>query len=322
MLLLCSVGLPDIYPGCRGAEGARFFWGGEMVSESLGRRGGSSLKNPGEVFWLLLCCGLLLTAPARAAELMLPQVYARQVDVGGWLLSEKLDGVRGYWDGRQLLSKNGNLFYPPAEFIQNLPPFALEGELWGGRNRFEQIVAIVKKQRPHDGWMQLKFAVFDVPQAPGGFTARIEKARAWFAGHPSAYAFVIPQLPVRDHTHLQQELQRIEALGGEGVIVRKPHALYAAGRSAEILKVKNYQDAEATVVAHLPGKGRNAGRLGALLVALEDGTRFKIGTGFSDAERQAPPPLGALVTFKFYGKYQSGIPKFPSFLRLRRDSRL
>lgn len=272
---------------------------------------------------LLLCCGLLLTAVhAMSAEPMLPQVYAQQVDVSGWLMSEKLDGVRGYWDGEQLLSKNGKPLFPPAAFIDDLPPFPLEGELWGGRDSFEQTISIVRKQQPHDGWLQLTFAIFDVPQAPGGFTARLTKANDWFVAHPSIYAFVIEQRPVRDHAQLQQELKRIEELGGEGLIVRRPDALYAAGRSPEILKVKNYQDAEATVVAHLPGKGRNKGRLGSLLVTLDDGTQFKIGSGFSDAERESPPPIGTVVTFKYYGKYRSGIPKFPSFIRIRRDQGL
>lgn len=266
---------------------------------------------------MLVC--LLPRGPAGAADLMLPQVYRQQVEVDGWLMSEKLDGVRGYWDGQQLLSKNGNRLFPPLEFTRGLPPFPLEGELWGGRGCFEQTVSIVKQQQPHAGWQQLKFAIFDVPQAPGGFSRRIELARDWFSRQPSVYAFVIPQREVRDQAHLQQELQRIEALGGEGLIVRRPNALYADGRSSEILKVKNYQDAEALVVAHLPGQGRNAGRLGALLVAMADGLQFKIGSGFSDAEREKPPPVGATITFSFYGRYQSGVPKFPSYLRIRRD---
>jgi len=269
---------------------------------------------------LLLFCGMLLSvAQVTASELMLPQVYTQQVDVSGWLMSEKLDGVRGYWDGKRMLSKNGNLFYPPAAFIKNLPPFPVEGELWGGRGTFEQTVSIVNKQHPHDGWLQLKFALFDVPQAPGGFTARLAKAKAWFAANPSAYAFVIPQRQVLDHAHLQQELDTIEKSGGEGLIVRMPEAIYAGGRSPEILKVKNYQDAEATVVAHLLGKGRNEGKLGSLLVALADGTQFKLGSGFTDAERQSPPQIGSVVTFKYYGNYKSGIPKFPSFIRIRHD---
>lgn len=272
---------------------------------------------------LLLFCWMLSPAVhGFAVELMLPQVYSEQVDVSGWLMSEKLDGVRGYWDGKQMLSKNGNRFYPPSSFLQDLPPFPLEGELWGGRGTFEQTVSIVKKLQPHSDWLQLKFAIFDVPQAPGGFTARLTKAKDWFAAHPSAYAFVISQIPVQDQTHLQKELQRIEMLDGEGLIVRRPDAIYAVGRSPEILKVKQYQDAEATVVAHLPGKGRNVGRLGSLLVVLADGTRFKIGSGFSDADRESPPPIGTVVTFKFYGKYQSGLPRFPSFLRIRLDLRV
>jgi DNA ligase-1 len=272
---------------------------------------------------LLLCCGVLLSAVnSIAAELMLPQVYTQQVDVSGWLMSEKLDGVRGYWDGKQLLSKNGHAFSPPAAFIRDLPPFPVEGELWGGRGTFEQTASIVMRQKPHDGWLRLKFALFDVPQAPGGFTTRLTKAKDWFAAHPSIYTFIIPQIPVRDHDQLQQELHKIETLGGEGLIVRMPDALYTGGRRPEILKVKNYQDAEATVMAHLPGKGRNEGRLGSLLVVLDDGTQFKLGSGFSDAERQSPPPIGTVVTFKFYGKYQSGIPKFPSFMRIREDQLL
>jgi DNA ligase-1 len=266
---------------------------------------------------LVVC--LLQTATVGAAEMMLPQVYNEQVDVSGWLMSEKLDGVRGYWDGQQLLSKNSNRLFPSAEFIRGLPPFPLEGEIWGGRGNFEQTLSIVKQQQPHAGWQQLKFAIFDVPQAPGGFTARIELARDWFAAHPSPYAFIISQREVRDQAQLQQELQRIEGLGGEGLIVRRPDALYTAGRSSEILKVKNYQDAEALVVAQLPGKGRNEGRLGALLVVLADGTQFKIGSGFSDAERDLPPPVGATIRFSYYGKYRSGLPKFPSFIRIRQD---
>lgn len=237
-------------------------------------------------------------------------------------MSEKYDGVRGYWNGQQLFSKNGKLFYPPAEFTQDFPPFPIEGELWAGRGAFANTVSIVNKQYSHVGWLELKFAIFDVPESTTIFVERIEKAKRWFTKHPSPYTFVISQIPVTDHAHIQRELQRIEELGGEGLIVRNPGAMYKVGRSTEILKVKNYKDAEATVVAHLPGKGRNKGKLGALLVELGDGTRFRIGSGFNDTEREDPPPVGALVTFKYYGRYISGTPKFPSFLRIRKDADL
>lgn len=278
----------------------------------------TSMKQLTLLVWLTLYCLAPTGLPGH--EIMLPQIYRDNIEVGGWLMSEKLDGVRGYWDGKQLFSKNGNLFHPPPAFTRDLPPFPLEGELWGGRGTFEQTISIVKKHSPHDGWLKnIRFAIFDVPQEPGTFIQRIAKASNWFSNHPSQFAFVIHQKRVKDADHLKQELERIEIAGGEGLIVRKPDALYDAGRSDEILKVKSFFDREAIVIEHLPGKGRHQGRLGSLLVAFpEDSSiRFKIGTGFSDAQRSKPPPIGALITFKYYGFYKSGIPKFPSFLRVR-----
>lgn len=269
--------------------------------------------------WLSVWC---LPGNVWALDLMLPQVYTDDIDVSGWLVSEKLDGIRGYWDGTKLLSKNGNPLYPPAAFTAKLPPFALEGELWGGRGTFEKTLAIVRQQHPHAGWLKLRFAIFDVPQATGGFTERLLKAKDWFDNHPSRFAFIIAQKEIKDREQLKTELERVEKLGGEGLIVRKPASLYATGRSSEILKVKSFFDMEAVVIGHVEGKGRNRGRLGSLLVELPDKTRLKIGTGFSDAERIDPPSIGSVITFKYYGFYESGRPKFPSFMRIKTDSSL
>jgi len=268
---------------------------------------------------LLLVLGLNVAVWAGPAEPMLPQTDDGTRAIAGWLMSEKLDGVRGYWDGQQLWSKNGTLFQPPPEFVADLPPFALEGELWGGRTTFAATAAAVQRRDDPAGWLRLRFGIFDVPQAPGPFRQRLKLAAAWFAAHPSAHAFVIAQQPVRNRGELHRELARIERLGGEGLIVRDPEALYLTGRRAEILKVKSFEDDEAVVIEHLPGQGKNAVRLGALLVELPDGTRFRIGTGFTAEQRCNPPPLGATITFKHHGRYRSGLPKFPVFLRIRHD---
>lgn len=276
------------------------------------------------LFWVMC----LHPADLYALDIMLPQVYTKDIPVIGWLMSEKLDGIRGYWDGKQLFSKNGRLFHPPSQFTQGLPPFPLEGELWSGRGRFEKTVSTVMKQYPHDGWIKnnIRFAIFDVPKAPGSFMHRLEKAKFWFTNHPSSFAFVIPQTVIHENNQMQKALQRVERLGGEGLIVRNPNAFYTSGRSNDILKVKSFLDMEAVVIAHIPGKGRHLGRLGSLLVELisknEAPIRFKIGTGLSDAMRDMPPPIGSIITFKYYGLYESGTPKFPSFLRTRRDKKL
>ena len=271
---------------------------------------------------LLLFCGGGHAHSAALPVPMLAQVDDGTIDIRGWWVSEKLDGVRARWDGQQLWSKNGRLFAAPPEFLKNLPPFPLEGELWGGRGNFELTTAFVRQQQPHSGWLQLQFAIFDVPQHEGSFATRIDTARDWFAAHPTPYAFVIEQTLLVDRTALQVALQQVVAGGGEGLMVRDPQAPYRPGRSPALLKVKAWLDAEARVVAHSPGTGRNAGRLGALLVERPDGVRFRLGSGFSDAQRDAPPPVGSLVTYKYFGTYPSGLPKFPTFLRIRGDQDL
>ncbi len=108
------------------------------------------------------------------------------------------------------------------------------------------------------------------------------------------------------------ELDRIAALGGEGLMLREPGSRYEAGRSPTLLKVKRFHDAEARVIEHLPGTGRHRGRLGALLVAMPDGTTFSVGTGFTDAQRERPPEVGTLITFRFQELTDRGVPRFPS----------
>lgn len=257
----------------------------------------------------------LLSLPARGLEIMVPQVYEGGIELTGWLMSEKLDGIRGYWDGRRLLSRNGLPFHPPPAFTVNFPAFPIEGEIWGGRGAFEQTASIVRRQGGDPEWLTLKFAIFDAPTSPGGFEHRLARAAAWFSDKPAPYAYVIEHGPVGSNARLQEELARVEKLGGEGLILRKSGSPYTVGRSPDILKVKSYADREGKVVEQVFGEGENRGRLASLLVELPDnGIRFKIGSGFTDLARRSPPPVGTLIVFKHYGYYESGIPRFPSYL--------
>lgn len=102
-------------------------------------------------------------------------------------------------------------------------------------------------------------------------------------------------------------------------MLRQPASAYESGRSTTLLKVKTFHDAEARVVEHLAGAGRHKGRLGALLVELPNGTRFSVGTGFSDAQRGSPPPIGSTITFRYQELTDGGVPRFPTFVRARVD---
>ena len=254
-----------------------------------------------------------------STELMLPKKYTGQELGEQWLWSEKLDGIRGEWTGSEMLTKQGNRLDVPAYFTENFPSFPLSGEIWGGRGTFEGTSSIVTTSGQDKGWSSLRFGIFDSKDTALTIEERIERAKLWFLKHPSNYAFVIEKKPVRDRTHLQHLLEEIEGGGGEGIVLIRKGSKYKTGRTVDVLKVKNFKDTEGVVVGYVPGKGRNFGRMGSLVLELlsDRSIRFKIGTGFNDEQRIHPPPTGAIVTFKYTGFYASGKPRFPSFLRVR-----
>ena len=240
-------------------------------------------------------------------------------NIAGWWFSEKYDGVRAYWTGQEIVSRKGNVFSAPAWFTENLPPIPLDGELWIGRKRFSETLSIVRDRIPSLQWQKVRFLVFDAPSIPGGFEERLAQARRRLNLSHLPHVSLVEHQQIGNETRLLQLLADIEKSGGEGLMLRKPGSLYTRGRSHDLLKVKSHHDAEAIVIEHLPGKGRNAERMGSLLVELPDGARFRIGTGFSDEERENPPPLGSTIVFRYYGRTKTGLPRAASFLRIREE---
>ena len=264
---------------------------------------------------LLLCFSLLSYAGEQ--NVLLLKTYDQSQDVTGWLMSEKLDGMRAIWDGHNLKSRQGNTIAAPQWFINDLPPFAIDGELWTKRNDFENIISIVRQQTPDDRWQTISYHIFEVPNQSGGLLARLAVLENYLSEHPSAFLKVIPQTTINSRSQLKADLKRITALGGEGLVVRKPDAPYHTGRSDTALKVKPYQDAECTVIAYKEGQGKYAGRTGALQCQLPSGMVFYIGSGLSDQQREQPPKIGSVITFKYYGFTKNNKPRFPVFMRVR-----
>ncbi len=253
---------------------------------------------------------------ALAPPLLLAQSWTNDMELSGWWMSEKLDGVRAYWTGNEFRSRLGNLFHAPDWFVEQLPRIPLDGELWMARKSFQRTISIVRRQDKSDHWRELTFVVFDAPDVNDIFERRLEALRDILSGKSPRHMQVLEHQQCRDIQHLSEELARIDALGGEGLMLRQPGSRYEAGRSSTLLKVKRFHDAEATVLRHMPGAGRHQGRLGALLVQLPDGTQFSVGTGFTDAQRTNPPPVGSQITFRYQELTDAGVPRFPSFVRM------
>ncbi len=276
------------------------------------------MKRTGICLGWLLALFVTLAAHAAATEVLLLTKYRPGMDVSGWYMSEKLDGVRAYWDGRQLLSRQGNRFAAPAWFTENLPSFELDGELWIARRRFAETLSIASRDQPHPGWRRITYNIFEVPNAPGGLDARLGRLREYLEGHSVAHIRIIPQTVCRDADHLMMRLKAVEAAGGEGLVLRNSDSPYETGRSPNALKVKSFHDMEGRVVGYRPGKGKYHGMTGALWVEIESNKRFYIGTGMTDRERAAPPAVGSIITFRYQGFTNNGIPRFASYLRVRK----
>lgn len=258
---------------------------------------------------------------AEAPAVLLAQIAPAQVDPGAYWVSEKLDGVRAVWDGRVLRFRSGREIHAPRWFVERLPATPLDGELWAGRGGFEQVSRITRRELAVDAeWRELRYMIFEVPGAGGDFSARVALIRRLVAAQGVPWLQAVEQRRVAERRALEAWLEEVLAAGGEGLMLHRADAPYEAGRSDVLLKLKPWQDAEARVVGHLPGKGRNQHRLGALLVESADGRRFRLGSGLSDALRDNPPAIGSLVTYRYRALTANGQPRFPSFWRIREDA--
>lgn len=242
----------------------------------------------------------------------------KDLDPTGWWYSEKLDGVRAYWNGKDFVSREGNVFHAPDWFKAPLPKgVVLDGELWMGRRMFQKTLSVVRRHNWGDLAKRVRYVIFDVPEHGGIFEARLNEAFNHTIAANVPHFVAHPHDLVKSRDHLMAELAKIEALGGEGLMIRKPGSLYEVGRSDTLLKAKPFKDAEAEVVGHVPGKGKHKGVLGGLEVRMPDGKTFNVGTGLTDADRRNPPKIGATITYRYTELTDRGIPKCASFVATR-----
>jgi DNA ligase-1 len=261
--------------------------------------------------------------PPFPPQLQLANVYHPQIDLKAYWVSEKLDGVRAYWDGHQLISKQGHIYRAPSWFIKDFPDFSLDGELWIARASFDMLSGVVRKHKPIDKeWQQVSYQVFDLPESDQIFDDRLARLQAFFKSETNPpWLKLIAQYKVPTQELLMAQLDDVIERKGEGLMLHLGSSRYHAARDDELLKLKRYFDAEAKVLEYIPGNGKFKGLMGSLLVEAinqpQQLKRFKIGSGFSHAERRAPPPIGSIITYKYFGLTRNQVPRFASFMRVR-----
>lgn len=305
----------------------------------------------------------------------------------GYLVSEKFDGVRALWDGKVLKSRSGKAFNAPSCWTKTLPPFSLDGEIFVGRGKFEELLSVVNSSSAEcEAWHSVKYYIFDAPNASGTLENRLSIVRDFINLKQSKNLVLIKQSPVNSRKELDIMLKSVVDSGGEGLVIRKNAAPYEPFRTKNAMKLKLYEDSECKIIAHNEGKGKFKGKLGSItceeeiLITQNGGgnlrnlsrnsvnlgensknlkqnlgnlsenssenaqnlsensssnlrenssknsanleqnsskiIRFKIGSGFKDSERENPPKIGSIITYKFYGRTKNDLPKFPVFLRV------
>jgi DNA ligase-1 len=275
------------------------------------------MKNLTTFLFLLL---FSISVKANPPPIQLANIYHSDVDIKNYFVSEKLDGLRAYWDGKNLISREGNIYNAPKWFIKDFPGETLEGELWIGRGKFEEVSGIVRNDSDdNQDWQKIHLMIFDLPKHSGTFKERLQAMQDLVKKSHSQYLKVIEQSPIKDQKSLMKHLHEVVKNGGEGLVLHRADALYQTTRNDDLLKLKTFEDAEAKVLSIIEGKGKYQKMMGALLVENEQGIKFKIGGGFSDEMRQNPPPIGTIITYKYYGKTKDSKPRFASFLRVRED---
>lgn len=239
-----------------------------------------------------------------------------------YYVSEKLDGVRGFWDGERLMTRRGNIINSPHWFTQNWPKQAIDGELWIERNKFEQVLSCVSKKQAEQNqsiscWREVRFMMFDLPSHKGEFSQRVEAMRELLTEVNSPYFAMISQTKFKSMDDIEAKLTDVIDTQGEGLMLHLASSHYKKGRNKALIKLKRNQDAEATVIGYSKGTGKYKNHVGALHVKIANGIVFKIGSGFTDKQRANPPELGSIITFKYNGLTQAGIPKFARFWRVK-----
>ncbi|CAF2639952.1 unnamed protein product [Rotaria sp. Silwood2] len=257
-----------------------------------------------------------------AAKVLLAETWTEDIDPTGWWMSEKLDGVRAYWNGKNFYSRQGNLFHAPDFFKAALPKVPLDGEIWCGRGLFQKCVSIVKKQADKvvpDDYKLLTYLIFDAPSHGGKYEDRMKWLQANIPqDDDKCFATVVGIKKCEGLAQLKQFLADVNKAGGEGIMLRKPGSLYEHKRSTTLLKVKTFHDEEALVIGHKPSKSL-VGMVGALECELTNGKRFDVGSGLTMDQRRKAPKIGSIITFKFQELSNNGHPRFPVFLRVRTD---
>lgn len=255
-----------------------------------------------------------------------------QYGVSNWTMSEKYDGQRGIWTGKDFLTRNGQKITAPQWFLDmlSLSTHPIDGELFFGRGKFGMTGTLRASRVDELAWKKVVYKVFDIPDPSSMLTLRqrldkLKKTVRMMSVSHSHDRFpieVVEYIDIKNSAHIESFFKEITEAKGEGLILRNPYSLYENSRSTQLLRYKPLHDSEAIIVSYKPGNGKFKGMLGAFNVRdIHTNKEFSI-SGFVTSIRasyKTTHPIGTIITYYYTELTCSGKPRYPRYKGKRTD---
>tara|TARA_Y100000004_G_scaffold137911_1_gene156305 strand:- start:2184 stop:3029 length:846 start_codon:yes stop_codon:yes gene_type:complete len=254
-------------------------------------------------------------------------------------IQPKLDGVRCLFTANGAYSRNDKQFMNVKHIEMSLKPFfdqnpdvVLDGELYNHKLKhdFEKIISLVRKQKPTDEDRRnaqhlVQFHVYDYFSMDSHYESY--KHRMDNLTVSDIYSACVKYVPTyRVHKHeeaLNMHYDAFLADGYEGSILRL-NGLYKHGRSYDLMKFKDFSDAEATIVGYELGKGKRTGTLGKFMMLDDEGVTFGCppGKGYNYKDlanmlKNINDYIGKRATFTYFQRTNAGSYRHPLFKCIR-----
>ena len=254
-------------------------------------------------------------------------------------IQPKLDGVRCLFTAKGAVSRANNQFMNVEHIEQALKPFfaknptaILDGELYnhGLKDDFEKIISLVKKKKPTDNNRAeaaelVQYHIYDVASMTiGTYTDRYLFILAEKSLKNKPCLQVIDNNLVLDFDDAIVMHKKNLKLGYEGSMYRTPSGKYKGTRSWDLMKFKDFHDAEATIVDFVAGKGKRTGTLGKFIMQDDEGVEFGCppGKGYdydalAEMLENAAQYVGQTATFTYFERTKAGSYRHPHYKCLR-----
>lgn len=270
---------------------------------------------------LLLLSAVTALADAGSGPAPWPlALYHPGVDPSHYWVRERLRGVRAYWTGRRLENAEGVPIAVPAGFTRGFPHRALDGKLWMGRHGYSRLLGLLHRRVPEAReWTTVLFMALDLPGHPGPFKTRLPALRRLTEGLTAPHLRVPPHIRITDRHALREQLRQILKAGGAGLMLHRDEALYRHPAPDDLLEMRPFRRGQGQVVAVIHARGHGSTRMLGLLLRGHGDHLFRLTEGFSEAQRDHPPPIGSIVAYKFYGYTRDGRPRFMRFLKVNEE---